>query len=244
LLIEDARHENITELLIDILQSAPGVKLLVTTREALNIQGECIIEVQGLAYPETSRVERVDEFDAVTLFIQRARRAYPRFVLNAENRPNVAHICRLVEGMPLAIELAATWMRVLSPVEIVLEIENNLDFLTSSVRDLPERHRSMRVVFDYSWQMLSADEKLVLGKLSVFRGGFQRQAAEQVAGATLSILSTLVNWTTLGAARQFTGMTCMSWCANIARLTWQTTPRQNLRHRGHFDYYSLAETAD
>jgi tetratricopeptide (TPR) repeat protein len=146
------------------------------------------------------QVEGFDGFDAVTLFAQRARHAFPKFGLNAENQREVAHICRLVEGMPLAIELAATWMRILSPAEIAVEIESSLDFLSTTVRDLPERHRSMRVVFDRSWQMLSPEEQQVLRNLSVFRGGFQRQAAEQVAGATLSILSTLVNRTLLRRA--------------------------------------------
>ena len=141
------------------------------------------------------QTEGFDEFGAIALFMQRAWHASPGHTLNEADQAGVAQICRLVEGMPLAIELAATWARTLSPTEIAKEIEHSLDFLSASVRDLPERHRSMRVVFDYSWQMLSTDEQQVLGKLSVFRGGFQRQAAEQVAGASLSILSTLLNRT-------------------------------------------------
>lgn len=192
LLIDEPLQENIAELLIEILQQAPGVKLLVTSREAVNLQGEWPFEVQGLAYPDMEQTEGFDEFGAVALFVQRARRASPGFALNEEDRAGVAHICRLVEGMPLAIELAATWVRILSPAEIANEIERSLDFLSSSVRDLPERHRSIRAVFDNSWKMLSADEQQVLSKLSVFCCGFPRQAAEQVAGASLSILSTLV----------------------------------------------------
>jgi predicted ATPase len=102
--------------------------------------------------------------------------------------------------MPLAIELAATWSRVLSPAEIAREIAGGLDLLSASVRDLPERHRSMRVVFDQTWRTLSAEEQLVLSQLSVFRGGFSRGAAEQVAGASLPVLSTLVNRTLLRRA--------------------------------------------
>jgi len=197
LLIEDARHENIASLLIEILQAAPELKILVTSREALNLQGEWLFEVLGLAFPGTEQTEGFDEFDAVALFVQRARSVLHGFELNEQNRAEVASICRLVEGMPLAIELAATWVRTLSPAEIAIEIQGSLDFLSSSERDLPERHRSMRVVFDHSWQMLSPDEQQVLSQLSVFRGGFQRQAAEQVAGASLSNLSTLVNRTLL-----------------------------------------------
>jgi len=178
--------------LIEFLQQAPAVKLLVTSREALNLQEEWVFEVHGLAYPEIEQEEGFEEYAAVALFVQRARRSRPTFVLNAEDENGIARICHLVEGMPLAIELAATWVRVLSPAEIAKEIESSLDFLSASARDLAERHHSMRAVFDRSWEMLSTDEQQVLRQLSIFRGGFQRRAAEQVTGATLSVLSALV----------------------------------------------------
>jgi DNA-binding SARP family transcriptional activator/tetratricopeptide (TPR) repeat protein len=197
LLIGDEQNHELTGLIIDILHSAPLIKLLVTSREILNIQEEWIFEVRGLDIPPAVDAEDMEKFDAISLFIQRARRTYPRFVLDEENRADVARVCRLVEGMPLAIELAATWMRILSPADIANEIEKSLDFLSTSMRDLPERHRSVRVVFDQSWQMLSPEEQRVLRKLSVFQGGFQRQATEQVAGASLSILSTLLSRTLL-----------------------------------------------
>ena len=192
LLMERSIQGTAAELLIDILQQAPGVKLLVTSREILNLQHEWPFEVHGLAFPTLNVTDRFDEYSAVALFIQRARRAYPGFEMNSEDKGSVVRLCRLVEGMPLAIELAATWVRILTPSEIVKEIEHSLDFLNVQMRDIPQRHRSMRAVFDHSWQMLSAEEKTVLVKLSVFRGGFQRQAAEQVAGASLSLLSSLV----------------------------------------------------
>ena len=125
----------------EILQRAPRVKLLVTSREVPNLQGEWVLEVGGLAFPETEHTARPDEYAAVALFIQRARRASPRFALSEADLAGIAHICRLVEGMPLAIELAATWLRVLSPAEIAQEIRASLDILSASVRDLPERRR-------------------------------------------------------------------------------------------------------
>ncbi len=188
---------NIVELILEILQSAPGVKLLITSREVLKLQGEWVYEVGGLAYPDEERTERPAEYAAVALFVQRARQAAPEFAFDGAALSEIAHICRLVEGMPLAIELAATWLRTISPVEIAQEIEGSLDVLSAPLRDLPERHRSMRVVFDRSWQRLPAREQQVLSQLSVFRGGFSRPAAEQVAGASLSVLSTLVNRTLL-----------------------------------------------
>ncbi len=192
LLLASPPTGTIVDLLLEILQQAMQVKLLVTSREILNLQEELPIEIQGLAFPPFESTDGVADYSAVALFIQRARRTRPGFDMNADDKKGVVRLCRLVEGMPLAIELAATWARLLSPLEIAREIENSLDFLKASTRDLPERHRSMRTVFDHSWQTLSGEEKQVLSKLSVFRGGFQRQAAEQVAGASLPVLSSLV----------------------------------------------------
>ena len=182
----------IAELLMEILQQTTGVKLLVTSRELINLQEEWPFEVQGLPFPSMKSGNGFDAYSAVALFVQRARRANPRLDMNTEDKASVARLCSLVEGMPLAIELAATWVRILSPVEIANEIEKSVDFLNTQMRDLPERHRSIRAVFDQSWQMLSNEEKQVLATLSIFRGGFQRQAAEKVTGATLQILSSLV----------------------------------------------------
>lgn len=198
--LEGPPQANIVELLLEILERAPGVKLLVTSREVLNLQEEWVFEVGGLAFPGPEQTDRLDEYAAVALFIQRAWRASPGFAFNEADLAEIAHICRLVEGMPLAIELAATWMMMLSPAEIAQEIEGSLDFLSASLGDLPERHRSMRVVFDRSWQRLSAREQQALSQLTVFRGGFSRQAAEQVAGASLPVLSILVDRTLLRRA--------------------------------------------
>jgi predicted ATPase len=102
-----------------------------------------------------------------------------------------------MEGMPLGIELSAAWVGLLSIEEIAKEIEHNLDFLSVSMRDLPERHRSLRATLDHSWKLLIAEEKLMLSRLSVFRGGFHRGAAEEICGANLTVLSSLKNKTLL-----------------------------------------------
>jgi predicted ATPase/transcriptional regulator with XRE-family HTH domain len=179
-------------LLAELLQRAPEVKLLVTSRERLNLQGEWVFDLQGLPVPPPDQVERAEAYSAVGLFVQSARRAQAGFVLKAEERLAVSRICQWVEGMPLAIELAAAWVRILTCVEIVAEMERDPGFLSASARDMPERHRSLRAVFDHSWRLLSEEERLVLRQLSVFRGGFTREAAEQVAGASLPLLSALV----------------------------------------------------
>jgi len=176
-----------------MLHHAPAIKLLVTSRERLNLQGEWVFEIQGLPVPPGDQTEDLEKYSAARLFLQSAQRAQVGFVLSAEERPAVARICRIMEGMPLGIELAAAWVRSLSCYEIAQETERNLDFLTVSMRDVPARHRSMRAVFDHSWRLLSAQEQQVLRRMSVFRGGFRREAAEAVAGATLPLLSALVD---------------------------------------------------
>ena len=180
------------ELLAELLANASQVKLLATSRESLGLQGEWIFEVQGLPIPESRASEENRQNTSVELFLQRARRAHVGFNATAEEYPAIIRICQLVNGMPLGIELAAAWVRTLSCDEIAKEIERGMDFLSVTTRDLPARHRSMRAVFDHSWKLLSEEEQAILLQLSVFRGGFQREAAEQVAGAKLSTLSTLV----------------------------------------------------
>lgn len=182
------------DLLADILQHAPMVKLLVTSRERLNLRDEWMLDIQGLPFPLSAESgETLESYAAVQLFLQTAARLKATIALSEEDKPLVAHICRLVEGMPLALELAAAWTRVLSCREIMHEIQKSLDFLTASSRDMPARHRSLVVVFDYSWRLLSPQEQDVFRRLAVFRGGFSREAAEQVAGASLPLLAALMD---------------------------------------------------
>lgn len=178
------------ELFVELLQHAPALKLLLTSREPLNVQGEWVFQVAGLEIPKGNNLE---DSSAAALFIQRARRTRTGLVLNDSDRAAVARLCRLVEGMPLALELAAAWVGMLSCQEIVSELESNIDFLAVSMRNLPERHRSLRACFDHSWRLLSDAERVALSCLSIFQGGFDRAAAQQIAGATLPLLSLLVS---------------------------------------------------
>jgi len=180
------------EALAELLANAPQVKLLATSRESLGLQGEWIFEVHGLPVPENPQTEDSTQDTSIELFLQRARRAHVEFNATSEDLSAILRICNLVDGMPLALELAAAWVRTLTCDEIAKEIERGLDFLRVSTRDLPPRHRSMRAVFDHSWKLLNEEEQEVLARLSVFRGGFAREAAEQVAEATLSVLSALM----------------------------------------------------
>ncbi|MCI0397072.1 MAG: tetratricopeptide repeat protein [Chloroflexi bacterium] len=181
-----------SELLVELLEEAPGVKLLVTSREALNLYEEWLLAVAGLSYPPAGSLADPARFEAVDLFWQRARRVQLSFSL-AGNEAAVAEICRLLLGMPLGIELAAAWVRTIPCAEIARHIAANLDLLTTSLRNVPARHRSMVAVFDHSWELLRPAERQLLRRLSVFRGGFIFAAACEVAGAGRRDLSVLVD---------------------------------------------------
>jgi predicted ATPase/transcriptional regulator with XRE-family HTH domain len=184
------------DFLVELIQCAPQVKLIATSRERLNLQGEWVIELQGLPLPRNAdgwksgdQLAGFDDSAAVALFLQTARRTYAGFTLAPADRAAVARICRLVDGMPLGIELAAAWVRVLPLSEIADEIARTLDFLAASVRDLPARHRSLRAVFDHSWNLLTDQERIVMRRLSVFRGGFSRAAVAAVMSSEFKVMN-------------------------------------------------------
>ncbi|MBZ0293669.1 MAG: tetratricopeptide repeat protein [Anaerolineae bacterium] len=176
----------------ELLHGAPRLKLLITSRERLNLQGEWALPIVGMDYPQGNDQNHVETYSAIQLFVQAARRAQPGFSLNSD-APAVLRICQLVEGMPLAIELAAPWVRLLTCLRIAERLEANLDFLSSSTRSVPERHRSLRAVFDYSWSLLSSAEQTALARLSVFRNGFDLEAAEVVGEASLQLIAGLAD---------------------------------------------------
>jgi predicted ATPase/DNA-binding CsgD family transcriptional regulator/Flp pilus assembly protein TadD len=180
------------DVVADLLQAGLRLCLLVTSREVLNLQGEWLYPVRGLQVPAREYTGDLDLYSAVQLFADRARHVRRDFSL-ADERAGVVRICQLVEGMPLAIELAVSWLRTLRCAEIAAEIHRHLDFLSTRLRDVPERHRNMQAVFDQSWKLLTPEEQRVFARLSVFHGGFGREAAEQVARASLDILSSLVD---------------------------------------------------
>jgi predicted ATPase/transcriptional regulator with XRE-family HTH domain/Tfp pilus assembly protein PilF len=186
--------------LAEILRNAPGVKMLVTSRERLNIQAEWVFEIHGLPAPPDEWIEQPEEYSAIALFLQNARRVQPGYIPDRNDLAAILQICRLMNGVPLGIELAASWMRLLTPPEIAQEISRDLDFLTSSLRDIPERHRSMRAAFDYSWNLLSEEEQRGLMSLSIFPGSFTRQAAAAITDAGLTLLSALVDKSLLRTA--------------------------------------------
>ncbi len=187
------RSGGVAELLVDMLQQAPTIKILVTSRERIHLHAEWTFELHGLPVPQELDPHRPEENSAVALFLQHARRVNPEYRMTPADLSAIIQICQLVGGVPLAIELAAAWTAMLTCEEIAQEIGSNLDFLSTSMWDIPERHRSMRATFDHSWNLLSGGERRVLSHLSIFQGGFRRKAAEQVVGADLHILANLVS---------------------------------------------------
>jgi predicted ATPase len=164
-------------LINQILEAAPRVKILATSRQALGVAGEWQLEIPGMAYPSQDGAPEAHTFDAVRLFSQSAARRQMKFTLSKETLPAVARICRMVQGNPLAVELAAGWLGSYMPGQIATQIAAGLEGLAISRPDLVERQRGVRAVFDRFWEKLPAAEQTVLQRAAVFRGGFDFQAA-------------------------------------------------------------------
>ena len=222
LLIMDNFEHLIAEapLVAEIIGQAPEVQVIITSRERLNLRGEWIFEVKGMQFPAkhlrpslskpTAAEQDFEKYSAVQLFVQSARRIRSDFVVTGANIPHIVRICQLVEGFPLAIELAATWVRILSCADIAQEIERNYEFLATNWRDIPPRHRSLQAVFDYSWALLSPTERDVLVRLSVFQGAFNREALTAVAAVSLDVLGSLVDKSFLQVGKIVQGETAVT----------------------------------
>ena len=182
-----------TRLLDEILSQTANVTILVTSRERLMLQQERFYSLTGLTYPQELQipVERASAFEALNLFISRADQIQRNFVLNEANLPAVIRICRVLEGFPLGVELAAAAIWEYGFETIAERIEKNLDVLTSNFTNIHPRHRSLRAAFDASWELLTPKEQVVLQNLSIFRDSFDQDAALQIASASPGVLSAL-----------------------------------------------------
>ncbi|MBN1669322.1 MAG: hypothetical protein JW862_19680 [Anaerolineales bacterium] len=152
LLILDGFEGMLTEidLILEILQRAPAVKVFATSRTRLSLDGEHVYRLDGLGYPSPDHHSGLGDYDAIQLFVNVAQRAQPGFALTRENQAAVAELCRLVDGLPLGILLAAAWAGTIEPHQMLKEIQHEPDFLSAEWLDLPERHRNLRSTFDYS----------------------------------------------------------------------------------------------
>jgi predicted ATPase/DNA-binding SARP family transcriptional activator len=181
------------DFLSTVLQHAPGVMLLATSREKLNLQEERVYEIAGLTYPRGDAVDVEDGYSALELFRQRACQVDRHFGLSEAKVGHAIRICQLVEGMPLGIELAASWVGVQSCEEIADQIASSLDTLTTRLRNVPERHRSVWAAFEHSFQLLAEEEKRAFISLAIFRGGFSRETAVAVTGVSTSLMTALLD---------------------------------------------------
>jgi predicted ATPase/DNA-binding XRE family transcriptional regulator len=168
-----------------MLATATGLKILATSRASLSVRGEQEFPVPPLQLPDLSRLTPLDELaeiEAVTLFVQRAQAVRPNFALSAENARTVTAICIQLDGLPLAIELAATRVKLLPPAELLARLEHRLPLLTGGARDLPERQQTLRATIAWSYNLLDLDEQWLFRLLAVFVGGTTLEALEIVAG--------------------------------------------------------------
>ncbi|MBX3065957.1 MAG: AAA family ATPase [Anaerolineae bacterium] len=179
-------------LLSQIIARAPSIKLLVTSRERLSLRDEWVFDVGGLTFPGDEHTQNIELYSAVQLFVQNAHRVRSDFSLAAESAA-VIRLCALLEGMPLAVELASSWVRTLSCADILKQLEGGLAILESTYVDMPTRHRSMYAALEHSWTRLNEAEQAVFMRLSVFRGGFTFEAMAAVAAATPRIVAVLVD---------------------------------------------------
>jgi predicted ATPase/DNA-binding SARP family transcriptional activator len=183
-------------LLTECLAASDKLKIVVTSRESLKLKSEWLYDISGLGYPtvapDLSR-DDLESFDAVRLFVNAAKRVQPQLEFSIEDVVTIAQISKQLEGLPLALELAASWVRIMPIERIAQELEKGYALLETELADVPERHRNLRTILDKTWESLSEKKRQTLAKLSVFSGGCTLEAAEHITGAHFSILLTLVN---------------------------------------------------
>ena len=183
---------NDASLVADLLRNSPRLVIIVTSRVPLDLTQECVYEVKGLPV-ELEAGAQVSSLDAVQLFLQAAQRVGGMTNPTPQDLDTVSRICRLVEGMPLAIELAGAWARTHTYLEIETGIIGSLDFLSSAKHDASERHRSIQAAFGFSWRLLTPEEQRLFPILSIFHSGFQVDAIQMIAGAETTTLNSLIN---------------------------------------------------
>lgn len=183
-------------LLVELLIAAAGLKLLVTSREVLRLSGEHVFLVPPLSLPDLTALpapDRLPEYEAVALFLQRAAAARPGFMLTTENATAIAAICSGLDGLPLAIELAAARIRLFSPAAMFARLQGRLAWLTGGPRDRTNHQQTLRATLDWSYNLLDPAQQAVLARLAVFAGGCTLEAADVVAGADFDAIAALVD---------------------------------------------------
>ncbi len=243
-----------------LLAACPGVQVLATSREPLRIAGERELPVPPLSLPTERQARGLPpaallEYSAIRLFVERAQAVKPDFALSAANAPDVAAICRRLDGLPLAIELAAARVRVLPPGQLLIRLDKRLKLLTGGNRDLPARQQTLRAAIEWSHDLLDPDEQALFSRLAVFSGGCTFEAAEAVCGEAgdlaLDVLDGLDSLTQKSLLRPEDGadgesrFTMLETIREFGLERLETTGEADTLRRVHADYFlTLAETAE
>ena len=202
LLIDNFEHLlDAAPLVGELLAEAPQVSIFATSREQLHIYGEYEYPIAPLELPDTQRAETLEHLrkhEAISLFVERARAVRPDYEIDDDQIHAVANICKLLDGLPLAIELAAPLIKLFSPSKIAAQLQQDLGVLPSGPRDLPERQRTLRATLEWSYNLLGEDEKELFTNLSIFSGGVALEAVESIWGGQkginiIDLLTSLVN---------------------------------------------------
>ena len=202
-----------TEIIHTLLDRCPNLSILITSRDPLRLRFEKRVELEGLTIPPDNAYS-ISGYSAADFFLQTANQVHPGFTDTDENRPYIIQICKQLDGMPLGIELAAAWVRVMSCKQIASEL-HDLDFLSADMQDLPDRQRSLRAVFDYSWQLMSEQEHDVFMRLSVFSDLFTQETAALISDLTPQILRSLLDHSLVKRANSDAAMGSMENDASI-----------------------------
>lgn len=198
LVLDNCEHlPEIAAVVHALLLAAPSVHVLATSRERLRLTGEALLRLEGLpidgAGADMPSVANIAQSPGVLMFLKRAARNAPGWIPDDEAIMGVARLCRLLDGLPLAIELAAHWVGHFTPDEIAAAVRDDPNFLSADEHDRPDRHRSLRAVFDYAWRLLTPDERQAFARLTVFRDTFDRAAAWAVGEVRATTLARLVD---------------------------------------------------
>lgn len=241
----------------ELVNPSQGLTVLTTSRAPLRVRGEREYPVQPLEVPvlmQVPRVQDVEDNPAVELFVDRAKASVASFRLGRENAAAIAAICRRLDGLPLAIELAAARVRVLSPMDLLARLDSTLPLLSGGARDLPERQRTMRRAVEWSYELLDEPERMLFNELSVFRGGWTLEAAEAVAsnehvadGDVLAYMSSLIEQSLVVTGNQEDSSIRYRFLVPVREFAAEHLERsgkvEDVRRR-HAEYYlSLSEQA-
>jgi predicted ATPase/class 3 adenylate cyclase len=189
----------------DLLRSSAQMKVLVTSRAPLHLAAEHLFPVPPLGLPDlhsAGALEALSQYEAVALFVERARAVAPAFAVTSENAPAVAELCVRLDGLPLAIELAAARVKILPPQALLARLGQRLELLRGGPRDRPERHQTLRATLDWSYGLLDEEQQRLFARLAVFAGGFRLDAAEEVCSPSLDTIDALLEMNLLRSEEQ------------------------------------------